>query len=83
MTDTPATENEPKPSAEKPEAETFSVRRFEDLPPAAQRALGEAEERRARMKAEEAAKPREIGGRGGKDPVRYGDWEVKGVAVDF
>ena len=22
-------------------------------------------------------------GRGGKDPARYGDWEVKGVAVDF
>jgi len=59
------------------------ARRFEDLPPAAQRALREAEERRAQMKAEEAARRREIGGRGGKDPARYGDWEVKGVAVDF
>lgn len=26
---------------------------------------------------------REVGGRGGLDPVRYGDWEVKGIAVDF
>ena len=27
--------------------------------------------------------PREIGGRGGLDPARYGDWEVKGIACDF
>ena len=26
---------------------------------------------------------REIGGRDGPDPVRYGDWEKGGVAVDF
>ncbi len=25
----------------------------------------------------------EVGGRGGPDPVRYGDWEKGGVAVDF
>lgn len=25
----------------------------------------------------------EIGGRGGLDPVRYGDWEVGGKCVDF
>lgn len=25
----------------------------------------------------------EIGGRDGPDPVRYGDWEKGGVAVDF
>ncbi len=59
------------------------ARRFEDLPPDAQRALREAEERRAKTKAAEADGPREFGGRGGKDPARYGDWEVKGVAVDF
>ena len=28
-------------------------------------------------------KPKEIGGRGGLDPVRYGDWEVGGKCVDF
>jgi hypothetical protein len=29
------------------------------------------------------ATPQEIGGRGGLDPVRYGDWEVGGKCVDF
>ena len=52
-----------------------------DLPEAARRALAEAEERR--RKAEEAALPKEFGGRDGPEPVRYGDWEKKGIAVDF
>lgn len=52
------------------------------LPPAAQRALAEAEARR--KQADEAtALPRELGGRNGPEPVRYGDWEKKGIAVDF
>ena len=52
-----------------------------DLPPAAQRALAEAE---ARRKAEKALDlPRELGGRGGPEPVRYGDWEKDGIAHDF
>ena len=50
------------------------------LPPAAQRALAEAEERRKAAKAEF---PTELGGRDGPEPVRYGDWEKKGLAVDF
>jgi len=49
-------------------------------PPAAQRALAEAEARRARPEPE---RPRELNGREGPDPVRYGDWEVKGLASDF
>lgn len=55
------------------------------LSPAAQRALAEAAERRTMLEAREAdlAKTREIKGRGGKDPVRYEDWEVKGIATDF
>lgn len=53
------------------------------LPPAAQRALAEAEARRAAYLAKEAGAPTEHGGRGGRDPARYGDWEVKGKAVDF
>jgi len=53
------------------------------LPPAAQRALQEAEERRKRYEEEQAKAPREIGGRKGPDPARYGDWEVKGIASDF
>lgn len=52
------------------------------LSPAAQRALAEAAERRARS-AEPVPAPREINGRGGPEPVRYGDWEVKGIASDF
>ncbi|MAN98737.1 DUF1674 domain-containing protein [uncultured Roseovarius sp.] len=53
-----------------------------DLPPAAQRALTEAE---ARRKAADALDlPRELGGRReGLEPVRYGDWEKKGLAIDF
>ena len=50
------------------------------LTPAAQRALAEAAARRA---SEVAPRPRELNGRKGPDPVRYGDWEVKGVATDF
>ncbi len=49
----------------------------------AKRALAEAEERRRAYLAEEARMPRELGGRGGKEPGRYGDWEVKGLATDF
>lgn len=51
------------------------------LSPAAQRALAEAEARRA--EAKEAAMPTEVGGRGGADPSRFGDWEINGRAIDF
>jgi hypothetical protein len=51
------------------------------LPPAAQRALQEAEARRKAAKALDL--PTELGGRDGPEPVRYGDWEKKGIAVDF
>ena len=50
------------------------------LSEAAKRALAEAEARRA---ARGAPPPREIGGRDGLDPTRYGDWEVKGIVSDF
>jgi len=53
------------------------------LTPEAERALAEAAERRARRDAEQAAKAKEIGGRPGPDPTRYGDWEHKGIASDF
>ncbi len=52
-----------------------------DLPEAAKRALTEAEERR--QNATTSALPKELGGRDGPEPVRYGDWEKKGIAVDF
>lgn len=55
-----------------------------DLPPAAQRALAEAEERRRKAEAEGKAMPVELGGRiKGLEPVRYGDWEKGGLAIDF
>ena len=51
---------------------------------AAERALAEAEARRAeRRVADLAPRPREVNGRQGPEPVRYGDWENKGIASDF
>ena len=52
-----------------------------DLPPAAKRALAEADERR--ILADAKQRPVELGGRDGPEPVRYGDWEKKGIAIDF
>ncbi len=53
----------------------------DQLPEAARRALAEAAERRA--KAADPARPAEVGGRDGPDPSRFGDWEKKGLAIDF
>ena len=47
---------------------------------AAARALAEAEARRAVPQPE---RPKELGGRKGPEPTRYGDWEKGGLAVDF
>ena len=70
-----------QPPAEEPEVER------RPLTPEAQRALAEAEERR-RLRDEEAKaaadqRAKELGGRAGPDPVRYGDWENGGIASDF
>lgn len=51
------------------------------LTPAAERALAEAAARRAA--AAPLDLPPEQGGRKGPEPIRYGDWEVKGLASDF
>ncbi|MDD2868115.1 DUF1674 domain-containing protein [Neomegalonema sp.] len=57
--------------------------KVKDLSPAALRALAEAGERRKAQEAEPPLPP-EWGGRlKGLEPVRYGDWEKKGLAVDF
>lgn len=48
----------------------------------AERALREAAERR-RVENPSTSDKIEIAGRGGLDPVRYGDWEAKGLASDF
>lgn len=65
---------------------------MDDLPPhaapdkpltaAAQRALEEAEARRQAEAAAAVAAP-ERGGPKGLEPTRFGDWERKGIAVDF
>ena len=52
-----------------------------DLPPAAQRALAEAEARR--KAAVDQPLPVEYGGRDGPEAVRFGDYEKNGIAVDF
>lgn len=51
------------------------------LPPEALRALAEAEERRRKAAPQDL--PVELGGRKEPEPVRYGDWEKKGLAIDF
>ena len=52
------------------------------LTPAARRALEEAAARR-RARASSMSTPEELGGPAGPEPTRYGDWEHKGLAVDF
>ena len=48
---------------------------------AAKRALEEAQVRKRQHDA--GPLPKELGGRKGPDPIRYGDWEKKGIASDF
>ncbi len=52
-----------------------------ELPPEAQRALAEAEARRKAAKPLDL--PPELGGRDGPEAVRFGDYEKKGLCVDF
>ncbi len=49
----------------------------------AERALAEAAARRAQAYGQDQTDTREIAGRKGPEPVRYGDWENKGIASDF
>ncbi len=74
MTDATSPKSEPEP------ASTGEAERL--LSPAAERALEEAAERR--LEAEREPRPaEEVGGRGGLDPARYGDWEKAGLTSDF
>jgi hypothetical protein len=68
----PANEAVPDPAGTEPR-----------LSPAAQCALAEAAACRADRERKGADQPKEVGGRGGPDPTRYGDWEVGGLASDF
>jgi hypothetical protein len=53
------------------------------LTPAAERALAEAAQRRAEADRNPVQRPKEVGGRDGPEPTRYGDWERKGLTSDF
>jgi hypothetical protein len=68
---------------ETPAAAAEKKRNEKRISPAAERALAEATARRAERERIERDRPQELQGRGGLDPVRYGDWEVNGVASDF
>jgi hypothetical protein len=61
----------------------FAPRPARPLPPAAQRALAEAQARRAEIDRKILEQPKELNGRNGPDPARYGDWEVRGIVSDF
>ena len=64
-------------------SEKTSTRANRKLSPAAARALEEAELRRKVREQENANGETEVGGRGGLDPARYGDWEKDGIVSDF
>ena len=75
------TASDPDPPAPAPANPAAQLPR-KPLTPAAERALAEAAARRAE-RDKQAPPPAEHPGRAGLDPVRYGDWEVKGIASDF
>lgn len=79
-TTTTATHPEPELPRELPNAAPGKT-----LTEAARRALMEAAARKAELDARAAGltKVREVDGRGGLEPVRYNDWEVKGLTSDF
>lgn len=76
----PTDEPAPKPGLTGPKDEAPADKRR--LTPAAERALAEAAARRAAHGSGSAA-PKEIQGRDGPEPTRYGDWEINGLASDF
>jgi hypothetical protein len=79
---TDQTPTPPAAAADKPE-DAGKTPGGRTLPPAAERALAEADARRAQAERERAEPPKEVAGRGGLEPTRYGDWEINGIASDF
>ncbi len=70
-----------EPSAEAFNADVPHATPERPLTEAARRALLEAAERG--FAAQDGPLPVEHGGPRGPEPTRYGDWEKKGLAVDF
>ena len=82
MTDHPTPDAQPNPEAAPAfNADVPHATPVRPLTDAARRALLEAAERRA--SGEESGMEPEHGGPRGPEPTRYGDWEKKGLAVDF
>ena len=77
------TEPNPTGSGAPTEADPIDERSSRPLAPAAERALAEARARRVESDRKSRKQPRELNGRDGPDPTRYGDWEIKGIASDF
>jgi hypothetical protein len=69
--------SDPKP------VESAAPQSTRKLTPEAERALAEAAARRAEIDRKAAALPKELNGRRGPEPTRYGDWETKGIVSDF
>lgn len=85
-----ATQADAKPSGQNPQpasagdaAGDHGSTERRPLSPAAKRALAEAAARRAERERKAAEQPKEVAGRGGLEPTRYGDWEINGIASDF
>ena len=66
-----------------PAADAEAMLPRKELTPAARRALAEAAARRRALEASARPLPAEFQGPKGPEPTRYGDWERKGLAVDF
>ena len=75
------TQEPTSPPSVDPELEAIGAAQNKPISPAARRALEEAAARRAALPPEH--EPHENGGPRGLEPTRFGDWERKGLAVDF
>jgi len=76
----------PDPKPPKPPAKDVGEKpatKPRPLSSAAERALAEAAARRAAGDRGPSDRPKEIRGRDGPEPTRYGDWEIKGLTSDF
>jgi hypothetical protein len=67
----------------KPKPASAAAPSKKPVSPAAERALAEAAARRVERDPAAAPRPPESGASSKLDPVRYGDWEINGIATDF
>lgn len=65
------------------DGEDHATQREKRIREAAERAKAEADARRKGIDSVGEALPREVNGRNGPEPIRFGDWEVDGRATDF